>query len=55
MKIERYLSQEDAATLSRLAEHLLRMGEVNFNFAEQLIELIVDAVRTPQRASGIGR
>jgi len=48
MKIERVLSQEDAAVLSRLAENLLRMREVSFNFAEQLIELISTSVLLPQ-------
>jgi len=48
MKIERVLSQEDAAVLSRLAENLLRMREVSFNFAEQLIELISSSILLPQ-------
>lgn len=48
MKIERFLSQEDAATLSRLADQLLRMREVNINFAEQLIELISSSILLPE-------
>ncbi|OWW21437.1 GreA/GreB family elongation factor [Noviherbaspirillum denitrificans] len=48
MKIERYLSQEDAAILSRLAEHMLRMRDVRINFAEQLIELIGTAILLPE-------
>jgi len=48
MKIERVLSQEDAAVLSRIAENLLRMREVSFNFAEQLIELISTSILLPQ-------
>ncbi|RZI42700.1 transcriptional regulator [Herbaspirillum sp. HC18] len=50
MKIERFLSQEDAAVLSRLAENLLRMREVSINFAEQLIELISSSILLPQNA-----
>jgi regulator of nucleoside diphosphate kinase len=47
MKIERFLSQEDAAALSRLAEQLLRLRDVKINPAEQLIELIGSAVLLP--------
>ena len=39
MKNERYLTQNDAATLSRIAEHLLRMGEVEVNAGEQLLDI----------------
>jgi regulator of nucleoside diphosphate kinase len=48
MKTERFLSQEDAATLSRLAEHLLRLRDVNMNFAERLIDLIGTAILLPE-------
>jgi len=48
MKIERYLSQQDAATLSRLAEHMLRMRDVRINFAEQLIDLIGTSTLLPE-------
>ncbi|HYD59835.1 MAG TPA: GreA/GreB family elongation factor [Noviherbaspirillum sp.] len=48
MKNERFLSQEDAATLSRLAEHLLRLRDVNMNSAERLIDLIGTAILLPE-------
>jgi regulator of nucleoside diphosphate kinase len=48
MKIERFLSQADAATLSRLAEHLLRIREVKANIAEQLIDLIGSSILLPE-------
>lgn len=48
MKIERYLTQDDAAVLSRLAERLMRMRDVKFNAGEQLIELISTSVLLPE-------
>lgn len=48
MKIERYLTQDDAAKLSRLAEQLLRVREVRFNAAESLIELISTSILLPE-------
>lgn len=48
MKTERILSQEDAAILSRLAEHLLRLREVKENFAESLIDLIGTSILLPE-------
>ncbi len=48
MKTDRFLSQEDAATLSRLAEHLLRRRDVNMNFAERLIDLISTSILLPE-------
>ncbi|WP_420475477.1 GreA/GreB family elongation factor [Noviherbaspirillum sp. ST9] len=50
MKNERFLSQEDATILCRLAEHLLRMRDVTFNIAEQLIELIGSSILLPENA-----
>lgn len=51
MKNERFLSQEDAAVLCRLAEHLLRMRDVTFNYAEQLIELIGSSILLPENTA----
>lgn len=48
MKIVRFLSQEDAATLSRIAENLLRVRDVHFNCAEKLIELIATSILQPE-------
>jgi regulator of nucleoside diphosphate kinase len=50
MKNERFLSQQDATILCRLAEHLLRMRDVTFNIAEQLIELIGSSILLPENA-----
>ncbi|WP_019143323.1 GreA/GreB family elongation factor [Noviherbaspirillum massiliense] len=48
MKIERYLTQNDAATLSRLAEELLRLRDVKVNAGEKLIELISGSMLLPE-------
>lgn len=40
MKTQRILKQNDAAILSRLAEQLLRLGEVEFNIGEELLDMI---------------
>lgn len=48
MKIERFLSQDDATTLSQLAEHLLRLRDVKLNFAEPLIEIIETSILLPE-------
>lgn len=50
MKTERYLSQKDAAILSRLAEHLLRTGGGNMHFAEQLIAILETSILLPANA-----
>lgn len=50
MRTERYLSQKDVAILGRLAEHLLRSGGVNMQFAEQLIEIIETSILLPANA-----
>jgi regulator of nucleoside diphosphate kinase len=50
MKIERYLSQHDASTLSRLAENLLRLRDVKFNHAERIIELITNSILLPENS-----
>ncbi len=44
----RYLAQEDAAILSRLAEKLLRLREVRYNPAEELLALLATAILVPQ-------
>ena len=43
MKNQRILKQNDAAILSRLAEQLLRLGEVEFNAGEELRDMISTA------------
>lgn len=40
MKNQRYLTQNDAALLSKLAEHLLRLGEMEFNAGEEIVDMI---------------
>ncbi len=40
MKNQRILKQSDASILSRLAERLLRLGEVESNAGEELLDLI---------------
>jgi regulator of nucleoside diphosphate kinase len=50
MRFERFLTQADAATLSRLAERLLRVRDVKFNAAERLIELIATSILLPEHA-----
>lgn len=40
MKNQRILKQNDAAILSRLAEQLLRVGDVEFNAGEELQDMI---------------
>lgn len=51
MKSERYLSQTDAAILSRLAEHLLRTGGPGTQHAKQLISIIETAILLPANAT----
>lgn len=43
MKNQRILKQNDAAILSRLAEQLLRLSEVEFNVGEELLDMISTA------------
>lgn len=50
MNFERYLTQQDAAILSRLAESLLRELDVKFNHGEQLVELLTSAILLPEHA-----
>lgn len=50
MKIERYLTQHDAALLSKLAEHMLRVRDVKINAGEALIELISSSILLPDNA-----
>ena len=47
MKNQRILKQSDAAILSRLAEQLLRLGEVEFNAGEELLDMISTAKILP--------
>jgi regulator of nucleoside diphosphate kinase len=51
MKFERYLTQHDAAILGRLAEQMLRVRDLKFNAAEQLVELISGAILLPANVS----
>ncbi|MES2534787.1 MAG: GreA/GreB family elongation factor [Pseudomonadota bacterium] len=48
MKIDRYLTQHDASTLSKLAEQLLRVRDVKVNPAENLIDLISTSILLPE-------
>lgn len=48
MRVERYLSQDDAAVLSRLAEHLLRTGDMHLHAGERLAELIARSILVPE-------
>jgi regulator of nucleoside diphosphate kinase len=50
MTIKRYLTQNDAARLAKLAEQLLRVRDVGFNAAEKLIELIATSVVLPENS-----
>jgi len=50
MNIERFLSQNDASILSRLAENLLRLRDLNFNHAERVIELITTSILLPENS-----
>jgi regulator of nucleoside diphosphate kinase len=43
MNNQRILKQTDAAILSRLAEQLLRLSEVEFNVGEELLDIISTA------------
>ena len=47
MKNERCLTQNDAAALSHLAEHLMRLGEVEINAGEQLVDIIATSTILP--------
>ena len=48
MHLERYLTQHDAAILSRLAETLLREMDVKFNKGEQLLQILTSAILLPE-------
>lgn len=48
MNNERYLTQHDAATLSELAEKLLRVRDTGYNAAEALLELLSSATLLPE-------
>jgi regulator of nucleoside diphosphate kinase len=54
MKFDRYLTQEDTATLGRLTEELLRLREVTFNTGEKLIEVLTTSVLLPKNAKKQG-
>ncbi len=47
MKNQRYLTQNDAALLSKLAEHLLRLGETEFNAGEEIVDMIATSTIFP--------
>lgn len=51
MKIERYMSQNDASVLSRLAYGMLRFGKSDTNLAERLIDIISGAMLLPETSS----
>ena len=51
MRMKRYLSQNDAAVLSRLAEHLLRTGHTHVCAGERLVELIANSILVPETES----
>ena len=48
MKSERYLTQYDASILCKLAESLLRLGEVDFNAGEKLLEILSTSIILPE-------
>ncbi|HVL74927.1 MAG TPA: GreA/GreB family elongation factor [Noviherbaspirillum sp.] len=48
MRIDRFLTQEDAAVISRLAETLLRTNDGRVHYAEQLIDLISTSILLPE-------
>ncbi|GGC01933.1 nucleoside diphosphate kinase regulator [Oxalicibacterium flavum] len=47
MKDQRYLSQDDAAILYRLAEHLLRLDGAESEAADELSDIVAGASRVP--------
>ncbi|RJG02443.1 GreA/GreB family elongation factor [Noviherbaspirillum sedimenti] len=49
MEIKRYLTQHDAAILCKLAESLLRLGEVDFNAGEMLLEILATSIILPEQ------
>lgn len=51
MRMKRYLSQNDAAVLSRLAEHLLRTGHTHICAGQRLAELIANSILVPESES----
>lgn len=50
MRVERYLSQRDAATLCRIAEQLLRVHDAKLYCADRLVQLISSSVLLPGHA-----
>ncbi|RJG06699.1 transcriptional regulator [Noviherbaspirillum cavernae] len=48
MKFKRYLTQDDATVLSRLAEQLMRVRDVRFNSGETLIDIISTSILLPE-------
>ncbi|MDQ9172382.1 GreA/GreB family elongation factor [Oxalobacteraceae bacterium R-40] len=46
--MNRYLTQQDAALLSRLAENLLRELDVKFNRGERLVDILTSAILLPE-------
>ena len=47
MNFARHLNQDDAAALSRLAEHLFRLGDTEIAMGEALADIVATAVLTP--------
>lgn len=47
MKNQRYLTQNDAAILSKLAEHLLRQGDAEIERGDEVMDMISTSVILP--------
>jgi len=50
---ERFLCQKDACLLSRLAEAMLRLRDVKFNFADRLVEFLSGAILLPETSTRV--
>lgn len=48
MKSKRYLTQYDASILCMLAESLLRLGDIDFNAGEKLLQILSGSVILPE-------
>jgi regulator of nucleoside diphosphate kinase len=48
LNFERYLTQRDAALLSKLAENLLRELDVKYNRGEQLVDILSSSILLPE-------
>ncbi|HTH45429.1 MAG TPA: GreA/GreB family elongation factor [Oxalicibacterium sp.] len=52
MNFARHLNQEDAVALSRLAEHLYRLGDTEIALADMLADIVATAVLAPAATRG---